>query len=330
MLEIAWSVEKGWGVPLIKPYEPLKLDPAISSLHYAVNCFEELSAVRGPGGKVIMFRPELYMKRMMQSAEAVCLPEFDPAEMAKLIKQLVAVDAGWVPAVEDTGLYIRVNFYSDHNVLGVTRPLQAKVTAYSTPHSSFSPLGIDPVRLFCDETVVRTWPGGIGSFKVGANYVNGVMHTDRIRKQGYQHMLWTVNGNITEAGRMNFFVVIKTEDGDIEIITPPLDGLIIPGITRESVLELVRSLPQYEVVERHITVDELVKALRDRRVVECFGTGSRRFVVPVQTLHIRGRDYELPLKLENCGRLAKWVYDQFKAIHRGITPHPWATAVEVA
>lgn len=331
MLEVTWTAEQGWNVPVIKPYEPLKIDPAVSSLHYAVECYDEVEAVRGPDGRILMFRPEQYMKRMSESAEAVCLPTFDPAEMAGLLKQLVAVDSDWVPSVRNHGLYVRINFFSDHNVLGVTRPLKAKLTAYSTPHSSFSPSGLHPVRLFCDETVVRTWPGGIGQFKVGANYVNGVMHTDRIRKLGYQHMLWTVSkshidGNVTEAGRMNFFAVLKSEDSDLQIVTPPLDGLIIPGVTRECILDLIKDLPQYEIVERPFSVDELLKALKEKRVVECFGTGSRMFVVPVQTVHIRGKDYEVPLKLQNCGRLSKWLHDKLKEIQYGVKPHPWATA----
>lgn len=332
MLEVGWTADQGWGTPSIKPYEPLQLDPAVSSLHYAVECYEELEAVRGAEGQIFMFRPELYMKRLAEAAEAVCLPTFPPAELTSLIKKMISLDANWVPAVTNSGLYVRVNFFSDHNVLGVTRPLKAKLTAYSTPHSSFSPSGLHPVRLFCDETVVRTWPGGVGQFKAGANYVNGVMHTDRIRKQGYQHMLWTVSnfhldGNVTEAGRMNFFVVVKSEDSDLQVITPPLNGLIIPGITRDSVLELVKDLPQYEVVERALSVEELLKALQEKRVVECFGTGSRMFVVPVQTVHIRGKDYEVPLKLQNCGRLAKWVHDHLKEIQSGAKQHPWAEPV---
>ena len=193
MLEIPWDVEHGWGVPSIKPYAPLQLDPAVSSLHYAVSSYEEMEAVRKGDGGLLLFRPVAYLKRLSDSAEAVCLPPFDPKELTGVLKKLVSLDKDWVPPSRDSGLYYRVSFFSDHNVLGVTRALKAKITAYGSPHSAFSKQGLHPVRLFCDETVTRTWPGGVGQYKIGANYACGIMHTDRIRKLGYQHMLWTVS-----------------------------------------------------------------------------------------------------------------------------------------
>ena len=128
-------------------------------------------------------------------------------------------------------------------------------------------------------------------------------------------------------------MVVKSEQGELEVVTPPLDGLIIPGVTRECVLvvykqDLVKDLPQYEVTERPLSVDEMLKAIKENRVVECFGTGSRMFVVPVQTIHIRGKDYEVPVKLHNSGRLAKWLHDNLKSIQYGAKSHPWAESVE--
>ncbi|XP_058280315.1 branched-chain-amino-acid aminotransferase, mitochondrial-like isoform X2 [Hirundo rustica] len=243
MLTVEWSRAEGWGRPKIRPFQELRLHPASSALHYAVELFEGLKAFRGDDDKIRLFRPELNMERMQRSARRVCLPEFDGRELLECIRALVRLEGRWVPRDPRSSLYIRPTFIGTEPTLGVAPPGRALLFVLLCPVGPYFPGGLfAPVRLLADPGHVRAWPGGAGHCKLGGNYGPCLELQEAARARGCHQVLW-LHGpecHLTEVGTMNLFVFWERPDGGLELVTPPLDGLILPGVTRQSLLELAR------------------------------------------------------------------------------------------
>ncbi|XP_072777682.1 branched-chain-amino-acid aminotransferase, mitochondrial isoform X1 [Taeniopygia guttata] len=242
MLTVEWSRSGGWGRPQIRPFQELRLHPAASALHYAVELFEGLKAFRGDDDKIRLFRPELNMERMQRSARRVCLPEFDGRELLECIRALVRLEGRWVPRDPRSSLYIRPTFIGTEPTLGVAPPGRALLFVLLCPVGPYFPGGFGPVRLLADPRHVRAWPGGAGHCKLGGNYGPCLELQEEARARGCQQVLWLHGPEqlLTEVGTMNLFVFWERPDGGLELVTPPLDGLILPGVTRQSLLELAR------------------------------------------------------------------------------------------
>jgi branched-chain amino acid aminotransferase len=280
MVVATWKHGVGWSKPELKPYGPLSLLPTASCLHYAAECFEGLKAYRGHDGQLRVFRIEHNVARLRTSAARISLPLFEPEEVKKLILSLLSVDAArWLPK-DRAGdfLYIRPTIIGTSAQLGVKAPREAMlfiVLAYMPPLDT-PPGGL---RLYCSpEDTVRAWVGGFGYAKIGANYGPSVMVLKEAVARGYHQVLWLYgeNGECTEAGGCNFFIVWVRKDGKKELITAPLNDTILDGVTRRSCLELAkeRLAPELEVTERKFTIEEIKEAAAEGRLLESFAAGT--------------------------------------------------------
>ncbi|KAK4940051.1 putative secondary metabolism biosynthetic enzyme [Elasticomyces elasticus] len=350
MLTARWTEKSGWEAPEIRPYGPLSIMPTASVLHYATECFEGMKAYRGDDGKVRLFRPDRNAKRFLQSATRIALPGFAPEEFLKLLKKFVGVEASkWIPEPGHF-IYIRPTMIATAPALGVQKPREALMyimmvmfpaldepSAVPTSPSSGTQMGQEAkgakgMRLLASQhDMIRAWPGGFGNAKVGANYGPSLVAQGEARDRGYNQILWLFGEEcyVTEAGGSNFFVLWINEFGKKELVTAPLgDGVILEGVTRASVLDLVRrSRPDVEVVERKFTMDELIRAEKEGRLLEGFGAGTAFFIAPVADIHFRGSDVVFPLAKGGDAEFAMGVKKDLKDVMYGRASHEWGVVV---
>nr|KAG5709083.1 hypothetical protein BaRGS_028539 [Batillaria attramentaria] len=328
MLTVDWVAGRGWTRPYIHPVQDLRLHPGAKVLHYAVELFEGMKAYRCADGKVRIFRPLENMKRMRSSAERSSLPDFDGGELVKCIKKLISIDSEWVPQSNKCSLYIRPTFIGTEPTLGVTTSSQAKLYVLTGPVGPYYPTGFKPVTLLADPQYVRAWPGGCGMYKMGANYAPTIQIQKVAAGQGCQQVLWLFGDDhqLTEVGTMNLFVYWINEQGEEELLTPPLNGLILPGVTRKSLLELAREWKEFKVSEKEINMKQLVKALNENRVKEIFGAGTACVVCPVEKILYKGQELNIPTMVD--AKLTNRFFSQLTDIQYGHIPHAWMEPVE--
>ncbi|KAJ7835303.1 branched chain amino acid aminotransferase [Mycena leptocephala] len=307
MLTIPWNAVSGWGTPEIKPYGPFQMQPSATVLHYAQTCFEGMKAYRDEHGKVTLFRPDMNMKRLNNSARRIALPTFNGDALLDLIKQLIRIDKHWVPKNRATA-------FGTQKAIGVGPPNEALLFVILSPVGPYYASGFKPVALYGTTDYVRAAPGGTGAYKLGVNYAPCVLPQKSAAALGYSQNLW-LHGeehHLTEVGTMNMFVVFTTEDGSTELVTPPLDGMILPGVTRDSVLTLARehvsgtkrlpNLPEKLIVsERGVTMKEVKEAAAAGRLVEMFGAGTAAVISPVNRIGYMGEDVHIPVGEDNMG-----------------------------
>ncbi|XP_067875976.1 branched-chain-amino-acid aminotransferase, cytosolic-like isoform X1 [Heterodontus francisci] len=325
MLTVEWNAEKGWDKPHIKPLQNLSLHPASSVLHYSIELFEGMKAFRGTDNKIRMFRPDLNMERMHRSALRACLPGFDKEELVECIRKLIEVDREWVPYSDAASLYIRPTFIGTEPSLGVSRADHALLFVIIGPVGPYFATGsFNPVSLLADPKFVRAWKGGVGDCKMGGNYGPTIYVQNEAQKQGCQQVLWLYGDEheITEVGTMNLFIYWKNEQGEVELLTPPLDGTILPGVTRQCLLDLARQWDEFKVSERGMAMPELIKGLRENRVKEIFGSGTACVVCPVNRVLYQGQNYHIPT-MENGPDLAKRFLKELTDIQYGRTSSNW-------
>ncbi|KAK4121387.1 branched-chain amino acid aminotransferase II [Parathielavia appendiculata] len=338
MITVPWKASSGWSAPELKPYGPLSLMPTASVLHYATECFEGLKAYRGHDGRLRLFRPDLNAKRMLMSTLRISLPGFDPAELEKLILALMAVDGPkWLPRTRPGSyLYLRPAVIGTQPQLGVQAPKEALlfITASFMPRMDSPPGGL---RLHTNpEDMIRAWVGGFGYAKVGANYGPSLLATNEARERGFGQILWLYGpeGYCTEAGASNFFVVWRTreeEGGKLQLVTAPLDDkLILDGVTRRSVVELARErlAGDLEMVERKYTIDEVIAADKEGRLVEAFAAGTAFFICPVSQIRHRDYDVHIPMVKGESGQYTAKIKSWISDIMYGNEQHPWGVVVE--
>ncbi|CAJ0566650.1 unnamed protein product, partial [Mesorhabditis spiculigera] len=272
--------------------EPVTGDPRCSFyhqdvdvLHYAAELFEGLKAYRGVDGKIRIFRPELNMARMRRTAVRASLPDFDSQELIKLIVEMLRVDKDWVPNSETASYYIRPTMIGTDPTLGVGASSEAKLFVIGGPVGPYYATGFKPVSLLADSRYIRAFPGGVGAFKMGCNYAPTIaISNNAARDQNCQQIMWLYGEDeqITEAGTMNIFALWKNKEGDLELVTPPLDsGLILPGVTRQSLLDLARLWNECKVSERPFTMRDVTDALKEGRLLQLFGAGTAAVVSPI-------------------------------------------------
>ncbi|KAH9487398.1 Branched-chain-amino-acid aminotransferase, mitochondrial [Psilocybe cubensis] len=332
MLVVNYDPITGWGIPEIKPYGPLSLDPMSSCFHYCPNVFEGMKAYTGANGEARLFRPDKNMARLARSAERVALPPFDTKAVLELIKKLVEVDARWIPTIPGYSLYIRPTIIGTRAALGVAASDSACLYVILTPAGPYFRGTAKGIPLLAVGESVRSWPGGTGGHKLGLNYAPGFLPQRIAAKQGYEQILWLLGDDekITEVGAMNFFVAVQREDGDVDLITPALDGTILPGITRESTLALADAHTSSKITlpgvpatkkifthERPVTMAELAKHVDAGRVLECFGVGTAVLVAPVGRIGWKGRDLVLPVYEGGLGPIGKGLEQTILAIQTG-------------
>lgn len=333
MLMVEWTAQGGWGPPHIKPFGPLIMHPACSALHYAVQLFEGMKAYRGPDDSIRLFRPQLNMKRMLKSAHRACLPAFDGEELLECIRRLVEVDQEWVPRLPAASLYIRPTYMGTEPSLGVKRASCALLYVIMSPVASYFSGGgggrggvqqLQSVSLWADSKYIRAWKGGTGDCKMGGNYGASIFVQHEAMHYGCQQVLWLYGDEhqITEVGTMNVFIYWLNEKGEEELATPPLDGIILPGITRQSILELTKSWGEFGVCERYITMSDLQRALEEQRLKEMFGSGTACVISPVGRILYQEKELHIPCPEKKS--VASRLLDELTSIQYGRTPSEWS------
>jgi branched-chain amino acid aminotransferase len=324
MFLMDFQQEKGWYDPRIEPYGPLHLDPATSFLHYGQGLFEGLKAFRGRDGKIRLFRPQKHAERLNRTAERMCIPPIDPDLVLRSWTTLVDLDRDWVPASVGHALYIRPTVIASEPFLGVRPATQYLYFVILSPVGAYYPEGMNPVRIKVIDRYVRAVPGGLGEAKTAANYAASLYAAEEAKHEGFTQVLWLDGVHrqyIEEVGTMNIMMRI----GDT-VVTPPLGGTILPGVTRDSALTLLREWG-WRVEERPITIDEVREAAGAGTLREVWGTGTAAVISPVGELAYRRE--RIVVNDFRIGELTRRLYDAIVGVQYGTAPDRYGWTVEV-
>ena len=308
MLVVRYT-EGRWQSPTIVPYGPMSLAPSSSVLNYGQAIFEGMKATRGHDGQIRFFRPEQNLRRLNQSAERMCMPPLPEETFMEGLKALIHLDRNWVPSAEQGSLYIRPVMFATDEFIGVKASDDYIFTIFTSP---VGPYYTQPVSLLASKDHVRAALGGTGAAKFAGNYAAALLPDQLAKEKGYHNVMWLApreNRFIEECGTMNIFFVI-----DGTVVTPALSGTILPGITRRSLLTLLRD-QGYAVEERRVSIYEIEGASREGRLEEAFGVGTAATVSPVERIGFAGRDIVLP-PVEDF-RVGNWLKEQLQALKVG-------------
>src|SRR3989475_2208140 len=324
MFVMDFQEERGGYDPRSGPSGPFPLDPAAAVLHYAQAVFDGLKAFRGRDGKVRLFRPQKHVERLIQSSRRLCIPPLDPELALKSLVMLVGIEKDWVPATVGTSLYVRPTIIASEAFLGV-RPAKSYIYyVILSPVGAYYPEGINPVKILVVDKYVRAVEGGVGSAKTGVNYAASLFAAEEAKHAGFTQVLW-LDGRerkyVDEVGTMNIMLKI----GD-EIVTPPLSGTILAGVTRDSALTLMREWG-LRVAERPIAIDEVATAAHNGKLAEVWGTGTAAVISPVGELSYKGE--RIVINGGRIGELTQKLYDAIVAIQYAEAPdsHRWMVTV---
>ena len=325
MFIMDYSDGKGWHDARIVPFDYIPVHPASTVLHYGAEIFEGMKAYKTEGGFQI-FRPYENARRMNNSAERLCLPQIDEEFFVKALTELITLDYSWIPDAAGTSLYIRPFEYGNDEALGVHAVKNATFVIILSPVGNYYAEGLNPVKISIESEDVRAVRGGTGYAKCGGNYAASLRAGKRAAEKGISQVLWldgVKRKYIEEVGSMNVMFKIKGK-----IVTPALTGSVLPGITRKSCIEILKDWG-YEVEERLLSVDELVKAAKKGKLEEAFGTGTAAVVSPIGHLFYEGKDYEV--SDNKIGALTQRLYDELTGIQWGRKPDTkgWCLKVEV-
>lgn len=324
MFNLDYNPQDGWHDPRIEPYGPIVLDPATMMLHYGQGVFEGLKAYKTAAGRIQLFRPMENMRRMNRSARRLCIPEVDPDFLLDALKQLLVLEKDWVPAAPETSLYIRPTVIATDPFLGVRASHTYRLYIILSPVGAYYAEGFNPIKIWVTQEYVRAVRGGVGEAKTPGNYAASLLAGDEAHRRGYTQVLWLdgVEGKyLEEVGSMNIFFVINGE-----IVTPELDGSILPGVTRDSVIQLARhwNIP---LTERRISIDELMQAQADGSLDEIFGSGTAAVISPVG--EIKYGDAVITIGGGKVGPMAERFYKTLTDIQYGRAEDPFAWVAPV-
>ncbi|MDD6161077.1 MAG: branched-chain amino acid aminotransferase [Oscillospiraceae bacterium] len=325
MFMMNYTEGQGWHDPRIVPFQDLTLSPACVVFHYGQEMFEGLKAYRGEDGKSYLFRPDMNGKRTNKSNERLCIPQLPVEDFVQAVKAIVKVDEDWIPSDPGTSLYIRPFIIGTDAFLGVAPSQTYLFMIILSPSGAYYSSGLEPVGIWIEDDYVRAVRGGMGFAKTGGNYACSLAAQVKAHDDGYSQVLWldgVERKYIEEVGAMNIFFKI-----DGKIVTPMLNGSILPGITRDSVLHLCRAwgLP---TEERRISVDELLEAQKGGKLEEVFGTGTAAVISPVGKL--RYQDEVMTIGDGSIGPVSQKLYDTVTGIQLGKLEDPfgWRVAID--
>jgi branched-chain amino acid aminotransferase len=312
MFLMKWDRQTGWHDARICPYHQFTLDPAAMVFHYGQAIFEGLKAYKGNDGQIYLFRPLDNIERMNSSALRMCMPRLPLEKVFKALKALVYLDRDWIPTVAGATLYIRPTMIAVEPVLGVRPSGEYYFFIIMSPVGAYYPEGFSPTRIYVTDKYVRAVKGGVGHVKTSGNYAASIMAAQEAHQAGYTQVLWLdacERKYVEEVGTSNIFFLIK----DV-LVTPPLAGSILPGITRDSVIQLARYWGR-KVVERPITIDEVIAASANGSLTEAFGTGTAAVISPVGELFYKGQKYII--NSGKTGELSQRLFNELQAIQNG-------------
>ncbi|MFW9929194.1 MAG: branched-chain amino acid aminotransferase [Candidatus Thorarchaeota archaeon] len=315
-----------WKEPTIKKNEPIPLDPASLVFHYAQEIFEGMKGFRQDNGRIVLFRPQKNIKRMNRSADRMCMPNINPEVFLNGLKKLISLEKDWVPHGEGTSMYIRPTMIATQPILGVRPSNRYLFFIILSPSGPYFKEGFKPIKIFVSDKYVRAVQGGTGFIKAGGNYGSSLKALEDASKHDSPQVLWldaVHHKYIEEVGAMNFAVVM-----DGTVYTAPLDkGTILPGVTRESVIQLCKDL-NIPLKEESLAINDVTKAISDGRVTETFGIGTAAVIAPVGSLIYKKQEYII--NDFKVGPITQKLYDTVVGIQRGRIPdsHNWIVPVE--
>ena len=324
MFQMDYEAGKGWINHRIVPYGDLSIDPAAMALHYGQEIFEGLKAYRGNDGSLYLFRPEENYKRFNRSATRLCMPEVNVEEVLEATKELILLDQEWVPRTQGTSLYIRPTMLATEPHLGVRPANEYLMYIIIGPVGAYYKEGLNPVKIFVEDNFVRAAIGGTGESKAAGNYASSLLAAEEAKEKGFTQVLWLDAAErkyVEEVGTMNMFFVI-----DDEVISAPLTGSILPGITRDSVIQIVKNW-DIKMTERSLTIDEVIEASRDGRLQEAFGTGTAAVISPVGQITYKGEDHIVAGG--KMGKLSQRLYDEIVSIQYGEKDDPYGWRIKI-
>ena len=312
VFEMDYDKESGWHNPTIKNLHDLSLSPAAMVFHYGQAIFEGLKAYRHDDGRIALFRPEKNIERLNNSCVRMCIPQTDPDFLLEAMKELVKLDQDWIPTRPGHSLYIRPVVFASDPFLGVKAGENYKLIVMLGPVGPYYPEGFKPVPILATDKYVRAVRKGVGDCKTAGNYAASLFAQQEAKKEGYSQVLWLdaiEQKYLEEVGTMNIFVKFKDE-----VATPNLTGSILPGITRMSVLQLLRDWGM-NVNERMIDINEIMEGSENGNLEELFGTGTAAVISCVGKL--KYKDKELKMFEDEAGEFSKKLYDEIVAIQTG-------------
>jgi branched-chain amino acid aminotransferase len=313
MFSQKYAPGRGWHEARIHAHGPLSLDPSAAVLHYGQEIFEGTKAYRRPDGDINLFRPWENMRRFNASAARMAMPTVDEEEHLAAIIQLIELDSHWVPSQPGTALYIRPVMIATDNALGVHASSNYLHYVILSPVASYFREGFNPVPVYISHQYRRAVRGGTGAVKTGGNYAASLLVSTEAKAKGYSQVLWldAVEGRfVEEVGAMNICFVYEGK----HIVTPPLSGSILAGVTRDSVLTLGRELG-YSVAEERLDVNEMLADVQSGRITEVFGCGTAAVIIPVGKFGYR--DGEYIINNNECGPIAQQIYRELTDIQYG-------------
>ena len=304
-----------WQDPQIVPYGKMNIFPSMCAIHYGQVVFEGIKAFYNKHGKINIFRPQKYHGRLNKSCRRLCIPEINYDLFLDSISELIKLDKAWIPRQHGYSLYIRPFIFATDNYIGVRVSETYRFTIILSPVAAYYKEGLNPVRLITSGEYVRACKGGLGAAKTPANYAASLLPAHEAKEKGFTQVLWLdafEHKYIEEVGTMNICFVINNE-----LVTPPLDGTILEGTTRDCVLHLAKEWGII-VMERKITIDEVITASRSGKLTEVFGTGTAAVISPVGEIQHQGK--LLKINGDKIGPLSQKFYDEVTAIQYGEKP----------
>lgn len=325
MFEMDYSEKLGWHNPTILPVEDLAVHPASMFIHYGQAVFEGMKAFRQQSGEVVLFRADKHFERLNNSSRRICIPEIDVEFALEALKELVNLERDWIPNKHGESLYIRPFIYGADPFLGVKPAKEYKFVLLLSPVGAYYSEGFKPVKILVTDEYVRAVRKGLGECKTPANYAASLLAGQAAVKKGFTQVLWldgVEQKYIEEVGTMNIFINLKNE-----IVTPKLNGSILPGITRRSVIEILKEW-KMNIVERDITIDEVVNAYDKGELLGVFGTGTAAIISSVGWLTYK--DKQMTLNDGKPGELDVKLFDEITSIQYGSKEdvHNWLIPIE--
>ena len=312
MLTMHYTPEKGWQDACIKKFGDFSLSPATMCLHYGQLIFEGLKAYRRQDGSIGLFRARDNLKRMNESAERMCMPIVDVEETYRAMAQLIALEKDWVPHEEGASLYIRPTMIATDPLIRLQASETYLFYIICSPVGHYYANGMQPTGIIVEEQYVRAVPGGVGFAKTAANYAGSLLPAKKAEMAGYDQVLWLDGVNrkyVEEVGSMNIFFKYKDR-----VVTSALNGSILPGISRDSVIQIARSWGM-QVDEEQISIQRLCDDIESGKIEEIFGSGTAAVIASVGTLHYKNRDYTIGNN--KAGAFSLKMYDELTGIQYG-------------
>jgi len=320
-----YHADRGWFEAMIEPYRLISMEPTAMCLHYGQEIFEGLKAYRGKYDQIYLFRPYKNIDRMNASAERLCMPKVDPELFMNALKKLVLIEKDWIPRTRGASLYIRPTMIATEAALGVHDANEYLFFIVVGPVGVYYPQGFSPTSMYVTDDYVRAVRGGIGYIKAAGNYAASLLASKLAMEKGFTQVLWLdaiERKYIEEVGTSNVFFLI----GD-ELITPPLGGSILPGVTRDSVIHIAKSW-KIPVLERPISIDEIIDASATGKLKEAFASGTAAIVSPIGQIFYKGKS--IFINEGKTGNLTEKLYNEILQIQYGEKDDPFGWRVLIS